>query len=61
MIGYDLILAFILALVAWGFVFVARAIRGLGAAVAEQTDVLTSLARQLDEATVITSKSDISP
>ena len=61
MIGYDLILAFILALVAWALALLARAIRGLSAAVEEQTDILMSLARQLDEATVITSKSDISP
>ena len=58
MIGYDLLLAFVLALVAWGLVFVARALRGLSVAVAEQTDVLTQLARHLDEAILTTEASD---
>ena len=58
MIGYDLILAFILALVAWGLVLTARALRALTAAVAEQTDILMSLARHLDKATVTTEESD---
>ena len=59
MISFDLILAFMLALVTWGMVTLARALRGLAAAMGEQTDVLTQLARQLDEATFTTEESNI--
>ena len=61
MISYDLLLAFVLALVAWALIHVARAIRGLAAAMGEQTDVLTQLARHLDEATVTIAESNTAP
>ena len=52
MISYDLLLAFILALVAWGLVCLTRAIRMLSMAVQAQTEILADLAEQLEEATL---------
>ena len=49
MIPYDLLLAFVLALVAWALVCVARALRSLTGAVYEQSEVLTQLAEQLHD------------
>ena len=61
MISFDLILAFMLALVTWGMVTLARALRALAVAVGEQTDVVTQLARHLGEATLTTDKQDSLP
>ena len=52
MIPFDLLLAFILALVAWGLIRLARAIRALAMAVEAQTAILTDLAEDLEDATL---------
>lgn len=51
MIPYDLVLAFLLALVAWGLVLVARAIRAHAACMADHTAVLARLLERF-EATI---------
>ena len=48
MIPFDLLLAFILALLAWGLVRLTRAVRALGVILETQTSVLRDLATHLD-------------
>ena len=48
MIPFDLVLAFILSLVAWGLVRLTRAVRALGVILETQTSVLHDLTTHLD-------------
>mgnify|MGYP001615497428 CR=1 FL=1 len=48
MIPFDLLLAFVLALLAWGLVCLTRAVRALGVILETQTSVLHDLTVHLD-------------